>query len=248
MKKILIVITIILLTFLSACNSAPTTNTSANSASTSSESVSAAVDNGGSSTASSILTTDYTDAASVEQQILAGALQLEGTENEITPDQASQLLTLLSSLSPFGGGRGNGGPQQPANGDTQATPQVPAGTPQAPAASSVDTDTIMAQIQTILTPAQLEAIAAMKLTNASIQTYISDKGLSLQPGNSGGQQGGNPPQGNPPSDGNNDSQPQGTPPADAGNGQPPDRSTNVLLNAVIQLLQQKTATSTSQTQ
>lgn len=242
MRKILIVTTILLLAFLSACGSASTGNTPA----AANEAATVAPANTTGSTTSSVLSTNYTDAASLEQQLLLGSLQLEGSGNAISADQASQLLTLWTSLQAFGPGRGNGGgPQQPGNGDTQSTPQAPA----TDATATVDTDSVLAQIQSILTAAQLQAIAAMQVTNASIETYISDNNLSMQPGNGGGQQG------NPPSDNNGTAQPQGTPPADGGNGQgaqpdgtmpapangqQPDRSTNVLLNAVIQLLQQKT--------
>ncbi len=244
MKKILIVTTILLLAFLSACGSASTGSAPA----ATNEATTVAPANATGSTTSSVLSTDYTDAASLEQQLLLGSLQLEGSDNAISADQASQLLTLWSSLNSFGPGRGNGGgPQQPGNGDAQSTPQAPV----TDATATVDTDSVLAQIQAVMTSAQLQAIAGMQLTNASVTTYISDNNLSLQPGNGGGQQG------NPPSDGNGTAQPQGTPPADGGNGQgaqpdgtmqapangqQPDRSTNVLLNAVIQLLQQKTGT------
>jgi hypothetical protein len=240
MKKILIVTTIILLAFLSAC-----TGTSVSSTQAVANTASTAVTSDGSAVAgNSALTTDFTDAATVEQQLLAGTMQLESTANAITADQAKQLLTLWSSLNMFGpgNGRGGGGGSQPGNGDAQSTPQAPAGgaqsTPQAPAAN-VDIESVLSQIEAVLTPVQIQAIAAIQLTNASIQTYITDNNLSMQPGNGGDQPGGQQPQGTPPADAGNGLQPQGTQTTPV-NGQAPDMTTNILLNAVIQLLQQKT--------
>ncbi|MPM58428.1 hypothetical protein SDC9_105259 [bioreactor metagenome] len=256
MRKLLIVTTVILLAFLSACGSAPAAATSA--ASTSADTATAAATEVSSTT--SALATDYTDAATVEQQLLAGTLQLEGTDNAVTVDQANQLLTLWQSLNTFGPGGGqpgNGGPQgggQPGGTDSQSTPEAPAdqSTPQAPAdqaATSVDTEAVLAQIEAIFTDAQIQAISAMQLTNASITTYITDNNLSMQRGNG---QGGDQQQGNPPyGDG---TQPQGNPPsADGtmqapGDGQQPDMTNQVLLRAVIQLLQEKTGTTVPQAQ
>lgn len=261
MRKFLIVTTILLLAFMSACSS------TANATTASTEAATVAPVNTQASATTGSLSTDYTDAATVEQQLLLGSLKLEGSDNAITTDQASQLLTLWSSLQTFGPGMGNGGPQQSGNGDAQSTQQAPA----TESTSTVDTDSVLAQIQAILTTAQIQAIASMQVTNASIDTYISDNNLSMQPGNGGGSQGngqngsntpsdnnGTQPQGTPPADNGSGQQPQGNPPSDSGNGQPdgtmtapgngqqPDRTTNVLLNAVIQLLQQKTGTTSTQ--
>lgn len=251
MRKFLIVTTVVLLVFLSACSAAPAATEAA--VTTSNTNVAAATV---APVTSSVLSTDFTDAATVEQQLLAGTLQLEGSENAITEEQATQLLTLWESLNIFGPGGGKGGPQgggQPGNGDTQSTPDQ--STPQAPAdqqsgqpANNGDTATVLAQIEAIYTDAQLQAISAMQITNASITTYITDNNLSMQPGNG---QGGDMPQGNPPAA-------DGTQPADGGNGQggpqangtmqapadgqQPDMSSQVLLRAVIQLLQEKTGT------
>lgn len=247
MTKFLIVTTVVLLVFLSACSAAPAATEAA--VTTSNTNVAAVTV---APVTSSVLSTDFTDAATVEQQLLAGTLQLEGSENAITEEQATQLLTLWQSLEPFGPGGGKGGPQgggQPGKPGSQST--ADASTPQAPAdqpANNGDTAAVLAQIEAIYTDAQLQAISAMQLTNASITTYITDNNLSMQPGNG---QGGDMPQGNPPAA-------DGTQPADGGNGQggpqangtmqapvdgqQPDMSSQVLLRAVIQLLQEKTGT------
>lgn len=246
MRKFLIAATIIPLLFLSACGAAPAAS------SDTAASTAPAADAVTNATAS--LNTDFDDAASIEQQLLVGILKLEGSENTLTTDQASQMLPLWQSLN-MGGGRGMGNGGQPGNADAQSTPQTPA--ENAPAA--VDADTVLSQIQGLLTPAQIEAISAMQISNAAVASYISDNALSMQPGN-GSPQGGDQQQGTPPA---NDGS-QGTPPTGSGNGtgqggpqggpgaqadgtmtapndgQMPDMSTNVLLNAVMQLLQQKT--------
>ncbi len=250
MRKFLIAATIITLLFLSACGAAPAV--SSDTAATTAPAADAVTN------ATASLNTDFDDAASIEQQLLVGILKLEGSENALTTDQASQMLPLWQSLN-MGGGRGMGNGGQPGNADAQSTPQTPA--ENAPAA--VDTDTVLSQIQGLLTSAQIEAISAMQISNAAVASYISDNALSMQPGN-GGPQGGNQQQGTSPADDASQGQPQGNPPDGSGNGngqggpqggpgaqadgtlaapndgQMPDMSTNVLLNAVIQLLQQKT--------
>jgi hypothetical protein len=258
MRKVFIVTSILLLALLSACGSAPAAASTATIAPVSvTEAATAVVVTQASSTPSALVT-DYADAATVEQQLLVGMLQLEGSDNAITVDQANQMLILWQSLNTFGRGGGQpgaGGPQdagQPASTDSQSTPVAPT----EPAAASVDTESVLAQIQAIFTDAQIQAIAALQITKASVETYISINNLSMQAGDGNAQGGNQPPQGNPPSaDG---AQPQGTPPADGGNGQggpqasgtlqaptdgaKPDMSTQVLLQAVIKLLQEKTGT------
>jgi hypothetical protein len=260
MKKIFIGMMVLLLLLLSACGSAPAAaNTTSNTTGTVQETdtVSAAT---AEVVQAATLSIDYDDAASVEQQLLTGILMLEGSDNAITTDQANQLLTLWQSLNAFGPGGGqpgSGGPQgsdQPGSSDSQSTPVPPADQPE----TNVDAESVLAQIQAIFTDDQIQAISALKITKTAIDTYISINALSMQPADGKGQGGGQQPQGNPPS--GDGSQPQGTPPADAGNGQggpqpdgtlqaltdgnPPDMSTQVLLQAVIQLLQQKTGTTT----
>jgi hypothetical protein len=123
---------------------------------------------------------------------------------------------------------------------------------------------VLDQIQALLSSNQIAAIQAMQVTQAMIETYVSENDLGMGGGQTpggdttgGGQPGGGqPPSGGMPSgDGG-----QGTPPADMGGGQAPadgqsgapgdnggqpDMTTNVLLRAVVNLLQEKTGVTQS---
>jgi len=60
---------------------------------------SSAVDTGGSETyVSKVLDTSYPDAMNASSQLALGTLQLEGTENAVTPEQAAALLPLWQAL------------------------------------------------------------------------------------------------------------------------------------------------------
>jgi len=251
MKKIFVTTMLILTILLSSCAASSVTAAAADT-SIVSATESAAV--------TVVLDTSYTDAVSIELQLLYGILNLEGTDLAITTDQAASMLTLWQSLQTTGMGG-----MQPPSGDSSAAPAAPSGdttssTQAAPATTSLSDDEINAvvdQIQALLTNDQIAAIKAMQVTQAMIETYLSDNSLGM----GGGQAGGQPPSGGMPSGGQ---APQGTPPADMGgqapgggqalsgnqsgapsNGQQPDMTTDVLLRTVVQLLQEKTGVTQS---
>ncbi len=119
------------------------------------------------------LNADYPNAVSVELQLLLGTLSLSG-DLAITPQQAQALLPLwtqLKSLSRGIGMNGQGGAaaQSGANAADVRLPQI---------------ELLLAQVEAVLTPEQLAAIAAMKLTPEAAAALFAQYGIdtSEQPG------------------------------------------------------------------
>lgn len=242
MEKILLTLPIILGLFLGACSSeASATETSDPAASSTlaadlinqnlTTPVTAAVQPP--PQADSVqLTTNYTDAVSIEMQLLLGSIKLERTALAITKEQANVLLPLwtnfktlnqsiMSAQSGMGQGQPNATPQ-PQTVNTEAQAQL---------------DEITKQIQSAMTPEQIKTIAAMQLTQESSQTIMQELGIAINnPQARGGSQppAGAIPQRTPPAG----EDPMGTPPADGmqhSTGGIPQE----LANALIQALQQK---------
>jgi hypothetical protein len=196
------------------------------------------------------LNTSYDNAVSVELQLLLGTLNLRGTEQAVTKDQASVLLPLWTSLKTLTQGAA------PAQAGDQAQPGN--ATPQAPTISTEtqqQVDALLKQIQAAMTPAQIKAIADMKITQDTAMTIMRAQGLTRGGpqgnGNGAGPSGGQQPQGTPPAGGPGGApSDNGTPPA---GGQPPSNgqgggapaNTGMtppgLIDAVIQQLQNTTA-------
>ena len=98
------------------------------------------------------LVENYPDALSVRNQLALGSLRLEGTANAVTAAQAAKLLPLWQALKAL------------AANSTSATEEVTA---------------VQNQISAAMTPAQISAIAGLKLTNAMLQTYYVEIGVSV---------------------------------------------------------------------
>lgn len=97
------------------------------------------------------LATDYADAASVRNQLALGIMRLENTPQAITAAQAKQLAPLWQALKAL------------TTTSTTVTAEVEA---------------MQTQIIGALTPEQTAAIAAMRLTNATVQEYYVAIGVS----------------------------------------------------------------------
>lgn len=251
MKKIIFAIPVMLVLFLSACSSAaPATESNASSASstqvtdlvnqslTASAPVATQVST---NTGTVVLSTAYDNAVSVEMQLLLGSIKLEGTDLKVTEEQANILLplwinfqNLSQSMMPARGDMGQGQPNstpQPQTVDTAAQAQI---------------DEIMKQIQSSMQPEQINAIAAMQITQETAQTIMQEQGLTMgnpQQGSGVQQLQGDMPQGTPPAGG-----PSGQPPSGGQMGTPPDGGMQKggmipteLMNMFIQLLQGKIA-------
>ena len=227
MKQILFTLLLLGALLLSACagtnSSAADLASSTASSSSSVDPTTASFSQTGSSTTQ--LNSNYENAVPVSEQLLLGTYQLAGTDQAVSAEQASTLLSLWNEYKSLSTGN------TPAQG---AANSGQSGTPQAPQSLSTETqsqlETLISQIQAAMTPAQIEAITAMKITQESAMSIMQSMGMqqgSQPPANGNGGQpptGGN--GGQPPSGGStNGAQPAGTPPA---NGQMPNQAAGVL--------------------
>jgi ABC-type Fe3+-hydroxamate transport system substrate-binding protein len=97
------------------------------------------------------LTEDYEDALSLRNQLAFGILQLGDTPNAVTAEQAVKLLTLWQALKVLG------------ESSTTAPEEMEA---------------VQNQIAATLEPAQIASLAALQLTNADLQAYYVEIGVS----------------------------------------------------------------------
>lgn len=104
------------------------------------------------SIAGEYLTTEFTDAASLRNQLAFGTIKLEGTTNAVTPEQAKTLIPLWQAVISL-------------SGDTTT--------------ASEELTAVQDQIVSALTAEQLQAIAAMQLTNADLSAFYAEYGVVL---------------------------------------------------------------------
>ncbi len=151
--------------------------------------------------ASMALNTDYENAVPIEMQLLAGTLSLTG-DLALSQYQASELLPLWTELRDLSLSMGPGAPGQ-ASAATQ------------PDATEAQTqiNALVEQIQAAMTPPQIEAIAAMQITQDAVMAIMQAQGMAVGGAN------GEPPQGGQPRQGASSGNPPGGQ-APAG-GQPP---------------------------
>jgi hypothetical protein len=146
MFKRITLLTLVALIALSACSSAP----AAPAASTTAQDT----------YTSANLDTSYEGALSARNQLALGMLQLDGTANAITPEQAKSLLTLWQALR---------------------------GTTQSGASAQAEVSALLGQIEGALTAQQLAAIKDLKLTQTAFQQWAAANGVTMGAG--GGQPG-----------------------------------------------------------
>lgn len=146
----------------------------------------------------------------LELQLLLGTLKLNETDLAVSAEQAEVLLPLWSdfktismSMAPPPGGPGqNQNQAQSIDTETQA-----------------EIDALVAQIQAVMTPEQIEAINEMNITPEMVMSIMQEQGLTM--GGPGGQASQGSPPGPPPGDGQSPTGgqvPQGTPPSDLSPG------------------------------
>jgi hypothetical protein len=104
------------------------------------------------SSAGEYLTTEYTDAANLRSQLAFGIMQLDGTPNAVTPEQAKTLIPLWQAVIALSGNT------------TTASEELTA---------------VQDQIVTTLIPEQLQSIAAMQITNADLSAFYAQYGIVL---------------------------------------------------------------------
>lgn len=104
------------------------------------------------SVAGEFLTIDYADAANLRSQLAYGILQLNGTPNAVSAEQAKILIPLWQAVISLSGD------------ETTASEELTA---------------VQDQITLALTTEQLKAIEAMQITNADLNSFYAQYGISL---------------------------------------------------------------------
>jgi hypothetical protein len=100
---------------------------------------------------SATLNEDYADALSLRNQLALGTMRLEGTPDAVTAEQAGRLLPLWQALKTL-------------SASTTSAPE--------------ETEALQTQIVASLSEAQVAAIASLQLTNADLQAYLVEIGVS----------------------------------------------------------------------
>lgn len=104
------------------------------------------------SLASTVLSIEYSDAANLRSQLAYGTIKLADTPNAITSDQAKTLIPLWQAVVSL-------------SGDTTT--------------ASEELTAVQDQITAALTAEQLQAIAAMQITNAGLNVFYAEYGIVL---------------------------------------------------------------------
>jgi len=112
-----------------------------------------------SDTAVTTLNADYEDALSIVGQLAVGTVKLEDTDQAVDETMAGELLPLWQAYQSLG------------QSDTTADAELQA---------------VVRQIEQTMTPAQIAAIAGMKLTNEGVTTMMQNGELGFGPGGQGG--------------------------------------------------------------
>jgi hypothetical protein len=87
----------------------------------------------------------------IQEQLLIGTIKLEGTDQAVTPQQASQLIPLWQVYKDL------------STSDTAAQEEI---------------DGLIQQIQETMTPEQMQAIKDMNITRQDIFTVMQDQGIA----------------------------------------------------------------------
>jgi len=106
------------------------------------------------------LDASYEGALSVRNQLILGALELDGAPNAVAPEQARTLLPLWQALK---------------------------GATRSSASAQAEVNALLGQIEGAMKAEQLAAIRAMRLTQTSMQTWAAARGITM--GSGGGQTG-----------------------------------------------------------
>ncbi len=104
------------------------------------------------SLASTYLSIEYTDAANVRSQLAYGIIKLADTSNAITVEQAKAMIPLWQAVISLSGD------------DSTASEELTA---------------VQDQITAMLNETQLQAIAEMQITNAELNDFYAQYGVSL---------------------------------------------------------------------
>lgn len=157
MKRLILIVLMVPL-LLAACSTSPSTTSG-----TDSEAGSAAIASGTNQVgtpqpsgeealSTEVITTDYEDATNVRNQLAFGTMQLDGSAQAVTAEQAKTLLPLWQAMSAL-------------SGNSSTVPE--------------ELNAVQNQIFASMTPEQLQAIAELQITNAKISEFYAEKGIVL---------------------------------------------------------------------
>lgn len=104
------------------------------------------------SIAGEYLTIEYADAANLRSQLAFGIMQLDGTPNAVTPEQAKTLIPFWQAVIALSGD------------STTASEELTA---------------VQDQIVATLTAEQLQSVATMQITNADLSAFYAEYGIAL---------------------------------------------------------------------
>ena len=104
------------------------------------------------SLASAYLSSEYTDAANVRSQLAYGTIKLAETSNAITAEQAKAMIPLWQAIISL-------------SGDTTT--------------ASEELTAVQDQLTAVLNETQLQSIAEMQITNAELNDFYAQYGVSL---------------------------------------------------------------------
>lgn len=187
MKKLLTGILIMMVVVLAACSASPTETAQITQASAVTEAATVAA---AAATTDGTLNANYDSAVSVEQQLLFGILNLDGTDQQIGKEQAASLVSLLTNLQSLS--MQNTPAQGAADGaQTDTSTQQP---PEQNSDNQAQVDALVQQMEAVMTTDQLKAISAMQITRDSAAMIMEAKGIMTNSGAPQGSMGA--PQGN----------------------------------------------------
>jgi len=101
---------------------------------------------------STVLSIEYSDAANLRSQLAYGTIKLADTPNAVTPEQAKSMIPLWQAVISL-------------SGDTTTAAE--------------ELTAVQDQITAALTAEQLQAIAAMQITNAGLNVFYAEYGIVL---------------------------------------------------------------------
>jgi len=104
------------------------------------------------SIAGEYLITDFADAANLRNQLAYGIMQLDGTDNAVTVEQANTMIPLWQAVIAL-------------SGDTTT--------------ANEELTAVQDQIVATLNEGQLQAIASMQITNAALNTFYAEYGIVM---------------------------------------------------------------------
>ncbi len=153
MKRLLLFLVVALL--FTACSSAPTAvdaNPASNQPAAAQDMTAMPATAPAQAVAGDILSIEFADAANLRSQLAYGTMKLEGTPQTVSSEQAKSLLPLWQAMLAL-------------SGTTTTVPE--------------ELTAVQDQIIAAMRPEQIQAIAGLQITNASLTEFYAEKGIVL---------------------------------------------------------------------